>query len=138
MADVPFSSIFDSGSKAGIRLAPLSAPVGAGLLGENLTYSNNISTKTLVLDATGAYALSRLYVANSGTGGNMFLSMEIDGVAIATDMDLGISSALIYIYTDGGANKTVPIIINKNIKIWLQKTGATAATLNLNLLPLEA
>jgi hypothetical protein len=142
MASVLLSSITGGGSGGGLRIAPTTAfsiTTNLGLGGISLT-STDISTKALVLNSTGKFALSQISVSSSGGGGNAFFSMEIDGTAICTDLDTGTTAAEVMLWgqNDGAGNptKTTPIIINSSIKIWLQKTGATTAAIQFHLIPL--
>lgn len=136
------SSITSASGSGGIRIAPttsFSTAFNLGIGGVQLT-STDISTKALVLNATGKYALSQISVSASGTGGNMFVSIEIDGVAICTDLDTANTAAQIILWgeNDGAGNptKTTPIIVDTNVKVWLQKTGATAASIQFHLMPI--
>lgn len=140
MASVLLSSITGGGSGGGLRIAPTTSYTQGNGLGSFTTVGLDISTKALVLDADGKYALSSASIGSSGTGGNLFISIEIDSVAICTDLNTGHTNAntLIWGLTDSAGNfeKSTPLLINSNIKIWLQKTGATSSSLVLDLIPL--
>lgn len=137
------SSIAGNAGGGGIRIAAttsFSEAFNMGLGGVQLT-STDISTKALVLNSTGKFAVSQISVSASGTGGNLFVSLEIDGTTICTDLDTGTTAAQVIIHgeNNGGGNptKTTPLLVDSNIKVWLQKTGATTASIQFHLIPLE-
>lgn len=136
------SSIAGNAGGGGIKIAAttsFSPAFNMGLGGIQLT-STDISTKALVLNSTGKFALSQISVSGSGTGGNLFVSLEIDGTTICTDLDTGSTATPLVVWGQpDGANpsKTTPLLIDSNVKVWLQKTGATTASIQFHLIPLE-
>jgi len=132
------NSITGGGAGGGLSIAPTTSYYNSnGGLGGVRVLNLDVSTKALVLDATGRFALSFMEIDSSGTGGNLFISIEIDGVTICADLDTLSTAIATPIYGSSNNDLINPIIIDSNIKVWLQKTGATTALTNYNLLPLE-
>jgi len=145
MASVLLSSI--TGSSGSLRLGTVSAFSAnqyLGVGGIELT-ATDISSKTTVINATGKFAFCALSITDSGTGGNLFLSITIDGTAKCTDLDTGSALAGYILHGAHSGSTTAaqlvtqgaPIIVNSNITIALQKTGATNSSIRAILIPLE-
>jgi hypothetical protein len=108
----------------------------------------DITSKTLIVDLEGKFALNGAAIINSGFGGNLILSIEVDGRVLMEDLDTGASGANHAIFAAAGNATTLnsqmsglsgfaTIECDQSIKIWMQKTGASNAGIQYNAIALE-